>query len=57
MLSEFTRISHSIDAIDNFVQVASHYEWINIFARAYKDVMGVQEKEQLLKQQLLNIEL
>lgn len=57
MLESYIRISHSIDAIDNFVQVAPHHEWINLFARAYKDVMGVQEKEQLLKQQLLNIEL
>ena len=57
MLSEFTRISHSIDEIDDFRQVMPTYKWIKLFTVAFKDVMGVQEKTELLKQQLLNIEL
>ena len=57
MISEYTRISHSIDAMDDFRQVKTHYKWIRRFAEAFKDVMGVQEKTELLKQQLLNIEL
>ena len=57
MISEYTRISHSIDAMDDFRQVIPHYEWIRRFAESFKDVMGVQEKTELLKKQLLNIEL
>ena len=57
MLSEFERISHSIDAIDDLRQVTPTYNWIKIFAKSFKDEMGVQEKTELLKQQILNIEL
>jgi len=57
MLSEYLRISHSIDSIDKFEQVAPTFKWINVFALAFKDVQGTQEKKQLLINQLTQIEL
>ena len=57
MYTEFIRIQHSIDAIDNFKQVAPSFKWINIFEQRFKSVAGVQEKTQVLLNQLSNIEL
>tara|TARA_R110002074_G_scaffold390639_1_gene574675 strand:+ start:376 stop:549 length:174 start_codon:yes stop_codon:yes gene_type:complete len=57
MLSEYLRISHSIDSIDKFEQVSTTFKWINVFALAFKDVQGIHEKKQLLINQLTQIEL
>ena len=57
MLSEYIRISHSIDSINNFKQVAPTFKWIRHFALAFKDVAGVEEKTQLLLNQLNTVEL
>ncbi len=57
MYSEFLRIQHSIDAIDNFKQVAPTFKWVKIFEQRFKSVAGVQEKTQILLNQLANIEL
>ena len=57
MLSEYLRISHSIDSIDCLEQLAPTYNWIKVFSEAFSHVMGVQEKKQLLLNQLSNIEL
>ena len=57
MYSEFIRIQHSIDAIDNFKQVAPTFKWVKIFEQRFRDVAGVQEKTQILFNQLSNIEL
>ena len=57
MNSEQQRISHSIDAICSIRQVVPTFEWINVFAYHYKDMQGVQEKQQILLTQLRNIEL
>jgi len=57
MLSEYIRISHSIDSINNFEQVKPTFKWIRHFGNAFKDVQGIQEKKQLLLTQLNNIEL
>jgi len=57
MYSEFLRIQHSIDAIDSFKQVAPTFKWVKIFEQRFKNVAGVQEKTQILLNQLANIEL
>ena len=57
MYSEFIRVQHSIDAIDNFKQVAPSFKWIKIFEQRFKNVSGVQEKTQILLNQLSNIEI
>ena len=57
MNSEQQRISHSIDAMCNIHQVVPTFKWINVFAYHYKDVQGVQEKQQILLEQLRNVEL
>ena len=57
MYSEFIRIQHSIDAIDNFKQVAPTFKLVKIFEQRFRDVAGVQEKTQILFNQLSNIEL
>ena len=57
MHSEFIRISHSIDAIETMDQVAPTFRWIRLFKSAFKDEMGIEEKTQLLLNQLSTIEL
>ena len=57
MYSEFIRQQHSINAISRFVQVAPSYELIRLFEAKYKNVQGVQEKAQILINQLKEIEL
>ena len=57
MLSEYTRISHSIDAITNYYQVVPTFEWIRFFEKAFKNEQGTSEKTQLLLNQLKQIEL
>ena len=57
MYTEFIRIQHSIDAIDNFKQVDPSFKWIKIFEKCFRDVSGGQEKTQILLNQLSNIEL
>ena len=57
MYSEFIRIQHSIDAIDCLEQVVPTFQWIRLFETNFKSVAGVQEKTQLLLNQLRNIEL
>ena len=57
MLSEYVRISHSIDSIEYLEQLKPTYKWISLFADVFKDVMGVEEKKQLLLNQLKDIEL
>tara|TARA_R110002020_G_scaffold473701_1_gene703351 strand:- start:1848 stop:2021 length:174 start_codon:yes stop_codon:yes gene_type:complete len=57
MLSEYLRISKSIDSITIFAQIAPTFKWVNHFANAFKDVQGVEEKKQLLLNQLNTIEL
>ncbi len=51
MYSEFLRIQHSIDAIDNFKQVAPSCKWIKILEHSFKDVAGVQEKTKIILKQ------
>ena len=50
-------ISHSIDAIERYSQVAPSYNYIKLFAERYKDQMGVNLIAQQLYNQLANIEL
>ena len=50
-------ISHSIDAIQRFVQVKPSYNYIKLFAERYKNEMGVNLIAQQLYHQLANIEL
>ena len=57
MYSEFIRIQHSIDAIDCLEQVVPTFQWIRLFETNFKSDAGVQEKTQLLLNQLRNIEL
>lgn len=57
MYSEFIRIQHSIDAIESFNQVAPTFKWIKLFENNFKNVAGVQEKTQILINQLRNLEL
>ena len=57
MESEYIRISHSIDQIDSFKQVAPTFQWINNFEDSFQDEMGVGFKAIALRNQLLNIEL
>ena len=57
MLSEYTRISHSIDAITNYYQVAPTFKWVRQFEQAFKNEQGAAEKGQLLLNQLKQIEL
>ena len=57
MLSEYIRISHSIDAITNFYQVVPTFEWIRFFEKAFKNEQGTAEKTQLLLNQLNTVEL
>ena len=57
MHSEFIRQQHSIDAISSFTQIAPSYKLIRLFEAKYKDVQGVQEKTQILINQLNQIEL
>jgi hypothetical protein len=57
MYSEFLRIQHSIDEIDNFKQVAPSFKWIKIFEQRFKSVAGVQEKTQILINQLADVQI
>ena len=57
MLSEYIRISHSIDAITNYYQVAPTFKWVRQFEQAFKNEQGAAEKGQLLLNQLKQIEL
>ena len=57
MYSEFIRIQHSIDAISTSRMVQPHFSWLRLFETNFKSVAGVQEKTQLLLNQLRNIEL
>ena len=50
-------ISHSIDAIERFSQVAPSYQYIQLFEERYKNEMGVNLIAQQLRKQLENIEL
>tara|TARA_R110002110_G_scaffold300559_1_gene514604 strand:+ start:416 stop:589 length:174 start_codon:yes stop_codon:yes gene_type:complete len=57
MLTEFNRISHSIDSINSFYQIAPTFKWIRIFKQNYISSEGVYQKTQLLINQLTQIEL
>ena len=57
MESEYIRISHSIDEIESFKQVAPTFEWINRFEEHFCDEMGVGYKALALRNQLINLEL
>ena len=57
MYSEFIRIQGSIDKIEHLAQVQGTFNWIRVFEKNFKNVAGVQEKTQLLINQLNNIEL
>ncbi len=57
MYSEFLRIQHSIDAIDNFKQVAPTFKWVKIFEQRFRDVAEVQEKTQILLNQLADVQI
>ena len=57
MESEYIRISHSIDQIDNLPQVAATFSWINRFEEHFSEEMGVGYKATALRNQLYNIEL
>ncbi len=57
MISEFLRIQHSIDSIDNVKQVPTTFRWIKLFESNFKSIAGVQEKTQILLTQLKDIEL
>lgn len=57
MYSEFIRIQHSIDSIDDIRQIAPTFKWVKLFESNFKNVAGVQEKTQLLLTQLREIEL
>ncbi len=57
MYSEFLRIQHSIDAIDNFKQVAPTFKWVKIFEQRFKSVAGAQEKTQILLNQLADVQI
>ena len=57
MYSEFIRIQHSIDAISTSRMVQPHFSWLRLFETNFKSVAGVQEKTQLLLNQLRDIEL
>ena len=50
-------ISHSIDAIERYVQVKPSFKYIQLFAERYKNEMGVNLIAQQLFNQLANIEL
>ena len=51
------RISHSIDEIVRFQQVAPHFQWIKLFEEAHKDNNGVGYAALRLRNQLKNLEL
>lgn len=57
MLSEYVRISHSIDAITSYYQVVPTMKWVRQFEQAFKNEQGTAEKGQLLLNQLKQIEL
>ena len=51
------RISHSIDEIVRFQQVAPHFQWIKLFEEAHKDNNGVGYAALRLRNQLKDLEL
>ena len=55
MYSEFIRQQHSIDAISRIEQVAPSFQLIKLFEQRFKNVAGVQEKTQILLNQLTTI--
>ena len=57
MKSEETRISHSIDMINEFTQVAPHFKWIKLFEDSFKDSEGVGYAALRLRNQILYLEL
>ena len=57
MYSEFLRMQQSIDTIDCLEQIKPTFQWIRLFESNFKSVAGVQEKTQLLLNQLRDIEL
>ncbi len=57
MISEFLRIQHSIDSIEDIRQVAPTFKWVRLFENRFKTSEGVQEKTQILLTQLRDIEL
>ncbi len=57
MLSEFLRIQHSIDSIEDIRQVAPTFKWVRLFENRFKKEAGVQERTQILLTQLRDIEL
>ncbi len=57
MISEFLRLQHSIDSIEDVRQVAPTFKWVRLFENRFKNDAGVQEKTQILLTQLRDIEL
>ena len=57
MESEYKRISHSIDMIDDFKQVVPTFQWIKRFEENFKSEMGVGYRALELRNQLKDIEL
>ena len=57
MKTDEQRISHSIDEIVRFQQVAPHFQWIKLFENAHKDNEGVGFAALRLRNQLLDLEL
>lgn len=57
MISEFLRLQHSIDSIEDVRQVSPTFKWVRLFENRFKNDAGVQEKTQILLTQLRDIEL
>ena len=57
MYTEFIRQQHSIDAISRIEQLAPSFQLIKLFEQRFKSVAGVQEKAQILLNQLADVQI